>query len=136
MFSIDHIAFSVQDIEKSKAFYVLLGFSLIKEWKSDDLSIHMALIENHENILVELVQHEGCKPLPEYAKNYKANLQYVGIKHLALRVKSVEDALTFLTDKGITNVSAIQIGKLGRAYFFINDPDGNVLEFMQDNNKK
>jgi len=133
MFSIDHIAFSVQNIEKSIDFYKLLGFTIDKEWKSDDLSLQMTLMKNQDNVFIELVYCKGSNLLPEYAKDYKINLNYVGIKHLALRVKSAEEVLTFLIRNNIANHNIIiQTGKLGRKYFFINDPDGTILEFIEE----
>ena len=82
--------------------------------------------------MVELVCCKKQMPLPEYVKDYKANLHHLGIKHLALRARSVEDVRLFLINKGIESISTIQTGKMGRVYFFVSDPDGNMLEFMQD----
>jgi catechol 2,3-dioxygenase-like lactoylglutathione lyase family enzyme len=132
MFSIDHIAFSVKDIEKSISFYKILGFTKTKEWNSDDLALQMVILRNQDNIFIELVYQKESIVMPEYAKDYKENLKHIGIKHLALRVKSATDALDFLINKGINNHSSIQMGKLGRRYFFINDPDDNILEFMEE----
>jgi len=136
MFSIDHIAFSVQDIEKSIDFYKLLGFTKVREWESDNLTMQMCLLKNQDNAFIELVYCKEHNLLPKYAKDYKLNLHHVGIKHLAMRVKSAEQALSFLTDNGIFNHSIIQTGKLGRKYFFINDPDGTILEFIEDKQYK
>jgi len=117
-FVIDHIAFSVQNMEKSVEFYNLFGFGKVREWMSEDLAMQMVLMENSENTLLELVWCKDGKPLPDYAKDYIANLQYIGIKHLALCVQSVDQTLAFLRNNGITNSSDIQIGKLGRKFFF------------------
>jgi catechol 2,3-dioxygenase-like lactoylglutathione lyase family enzyme len=133
VFQVDHISYSVRDIALSIAFYKVLGFNEIKEWQSKDLLLKMSLLKNKENIIIELVSCANSVSLPNYAKDYKDSLRHIGIRHLALKVESVEEAHVFVSSKGVRNISSIQTGKLGRPYFFVNDPDGNVLEFIQGN---
>ena len=138
MFKLDHIAFSVKDLDVSLSFYALLGFQKIRGWDADDNSLRMALLQNNDNVFIELVYCKSSTPLPEHSQNYKKDLEYIGIKHIALRVKSVEKTLTYLQKKGISkfsdisNKSVIATGKMGRKYFFVNDPDGVILEFVED----
>ncbi len=95
-------------------------------------------MQNQENILIELVYCIGSSPIPEHAQDYIKDLQYIGIKHLALRAESLEDALSYLIINGLTRYSdnanqiIIKTGKMGRKYFSIRDPDGVILEFMEE----
>lgn len=132
-FSIDHIAFCVHSITQSIDFYKLLGFDKVKEWRSDSSDMVMVLLKNYENIFIELVFCNDNIPLPEHAKDYRQTLFHIGIKHLALRVESVDSALDYLIRNGIQQHSSIQMGKLGRRYFIIHDPDGAILEFTEEN---
>ena len=131
---IDHIALSVRDIEKSIIFYQMLGFVKFNEWKEDDLSIQMIMLKNNDNNFIELVYLKDNKTLPKHLIDFEDNLYYIGTKHIAFRVKSIEQTLDFLLKHDmIKKHSDITKGKLGRRYFFTYDPNDIVIEFIEDN---
>ena len=130
MFSLDHIALSVVNIEKSISFYKIFGFNKFNEWSSDDGSLRMVMLKNGDEVYIELVHCTNSKQLPDASKNLDSDMFQVGVKHIALRVESVVETIDFLEHNGIFNYSNVLMGKLGRKYFYINDPDGIVLEFI------
>ena len=132
MFLIDHVALSVVDMETSIDFYKMFGFVKFNEWKADDNSLHMVMLKNNNETYMELVCARGSKQLPNSSRDLDLDLFQVGVKHIALRVKSVEEMIGYLNSKSITNYSKIRMGKLGRKYFYINDPNGIVMEFIEE----
>ena len=132
MFSIDHVALSVADMDTSMNFYQLFGFEKFNEWESEDGSLHMVMLRNESNVYLELVYVKDSEQLPERSKDLDLDLIQVGVKHIALRIKSVDEMMRYLDSKGISKYSKIRIGKLGRKYFYINDPNGIVMEFIEE----
>jgi glyoxylase I family protein len=60
------------------------------------------------------------------------DLPRLGIKHFGLKVVDIEDARKNILTLGLANGLEIREGRTGIKYFFVNDPDGNWIEFVQD----
>ena len=92
--TIHHIAIIGSDYEKSKHFYAdLLGFEIIREnyrKERDDYKIDLACGEQEIELFI-------IKDAPARV-NYPEAL---GLRHLAFKVKSVDDAVKELNAKGI-----------------------------------
>ena len=92
--TIHHIAIIGSDYEKSKHFYVdLLGFEIIREnyrKERDDYKIDLACGEQEIELFI-------IKDAPARV-NYPEAL---GLRHLAFKVKSVDDTVKELNAKGI-----------------------------------
>ena len=56
-----------------------------------------------------------------------------GYTHVALEVTSAESALKKLKEQGITITEEVEFE--GAQFFFIRDPDKNVIEFHQPSNR-
>ncbi len=64
---------------------------------------------------------------------YANNLEEVGVKHLALQADDLDIALKDMRDKGYANEDTkITFGRTKVSYFFIQDPDGVWVEFVND----
>jgi glyoxylase I family protein len=61
------------------------------------------------------------------------DLPRIGVKHFGLRVSSITDAKNFIEERGLGTNIEIREGKTGVTYFFIKDPSGILLEFVEDN---
>ena len=92
--TIHHIAIIGSDYEKSKHFYVdLLGFQIIREnyrAERDDYKIDLACGQQEIELFI--------------IKNAPARVNYpeaLGLRHLAFKVKSVDDTVKELNEKGI-----------------------------------
>ena len=132
MFNFHHVSLSVSDIEKSSQFYEALGFMTVYKWKADDNSItiyHLKLGDSY----VELFCYSDYKSAPESTKSLSTDLPVLGVKHFGLKVKSIEDAKTQLVKEGFVKEDIeIKKGRTEILYFFIADPDGILLEVLQD----
>lgn len=130
-FRIHHVAISVTDMQASKAFYGELGFTEAMSWTAPGGSPEIAHLKLGDTLL-ELFWFADHQSAPESAAKLQTDLPRIGAKHFALQVESVEEAKRFVQDKGWTDDVEIVEGKTGVRYFFIPDPSGILLEFVQD----
>lgn len=126
-----HAAISVDDMEVSQEFYGHLGFQVAVEWADPSGSpriCHMKL----GDVLLELFWFADRQPAPESAGRLETDLARVGCKHFALQVDSIIEARQFVEERGLGAGVSIQQGKTGVTYFFIKDPSGILVEFVED----
>lgn len=131
-FQINHIAISVSDAKKSEAFYSFFGFKRFHLWEADDKSLQIVHLTDVNNVILELFCFAAPQELPSSASSTKTDLPILGVKHFGLRVESIEEAKEEIDEQGIIRVTEIIQGKTGPRYFFIKDPDGILVEVMQD----
>lgn len=131
MYCISHVALSVSNLDNSVEFYKKFGFKISREWSAADDSLRIVhLLLN--GLLLELFCYKNFNKSPEYIKNLSTDLPVVGTKHFALGVKSIDEAYSDLLDKCIiTSDKKITLGRLGKKYFFIADPDGILVEIIE-----
>ena len=132
MYSFHHVALSVTDRNRSVAFYNLLGFKQVYFWKSEDGSLTITHLKLGDFIL-ELFCYKEFTSAPDTIHSTKTDLPIVGTKHFGLIVDSIEAAREDLVAKNIVNkeIEIIQ-GRTGPRYFFIEDPDGILVEISED----
>lgn len=130
MFHVDHYAISVKDADKSIDFYKKLNFSLVKDYRAEDGSVRIVHMTNGGFIL-EMFCYPNSDELPEFVKSLNTDLMVKGSKHMGLWVESLEEASDYLKKNGLLEEKpVISQGRLGRAYFFIKDPDGIFVEII------
>ena len=130
MFNYDHVAISVENLEKSLDFYKLLGFKPYKEYHDDDTDIVMLRLGQAR---LEVFHFRDEKQLPEHARDLNTDLKTAGVKHFCLNVKDVAAAKAWLVENGLADEDApIKPGRLGRSYFFIRDPNGILIEIIEE----
>ena len=122
--SIHHIAIIVSDIEKAREFYVQkLGFEVIREnyrAERDDYKIDLACGQQEIELFI--------------IKNAQARVNYpeaLGLRHLAFKVKSVDDTVKELNEKGIETEPVRLDDYTGKKMTFFHDPDGLPLEIHE-----
>ena len=141
-----HININVTDIERSAAFYELLGFKEVDRFHecgtpgldrglgfphTETHARFMALGNNNRETVLDLVQWIE----PEASRTAMA-LNQIGMPRLCLRVKDLDGEVERLKGHGIEFFSEPQtIDTLARNPRFIlfRDPDGVVLEFVELN---
>jgi len=132
MYSIHHTALSVTNRTASVTFYEKLGFKQVHLWQAEDGSLsitHMRL----KDFILELFCYKDFTPAPNTIHATTTDLPVIGTKHIGLRVDSIEAARDDLANKGVVDAStAINQGRTGPRYFFIEDPDGILVEIMED----
>ncbi len=131
MFNVNHIAISVTNMEESINFYKKFGFKPFKEWEAEDESIKINMLKLDDTVLEIFCYQENMK-LPETAKSIATDLPVIGTKHFALGVENIEKAKTFVIQNNICKNIDIKVGRLGKPYFFISDPDGILVEIIEN----
>jgi glyoxylase I family protein len=131
MYSPHHIAFSVSHYRVSVDFYKQLGFTELSFWEADDKSLsitHLSL----GTLILELFCYSDALPAPASIHATATDLPVIGTKHFGLKVASLETARADLAAKGIVAVDIeIKQGKWYN-YFFIEDPDGILVEITDE----
>lgn len=131
MFNFNHVAISVTNAEESIEFYKKFGFKEFKSWKAEDESIKINMLKLN-NIVLEIFCYKVYTKLPETAKTTVTDLPVLGTKHFALGVDNIEEAKEFVIKNEIANDIEIKVGRLGKPYFFIKDPNGILLEIIEE----
>lgn len=129
--SFHHVTISVSDLTETMDFYGKLGFREVRHWRDESGSVfivHLAL----SDYILEVFWYNNHRPASLEA-GLEDDLRVVGIKHFALRVNDIQQALVTLREHGYADAStSVSLGRTGIYYFFIKDPSGNWLEFVQD----
>jgi catechol 2,3-dioxygenase-like lactoylglutathione lyase family enzyme len=121
--SAHHIAIYTRDLARLERFYTqTLGFPVVRRW--DDAGI---VFVDAGGLWLELTRqdapNEGVRP--------HALDQGVGINHLALQVEHIDIIFHELVARGVRALAPPADYKAVRVAFLA-DPDGNVLELIQD----
>lgn len=117
-------------MERSLAFYRQFGFTPALDWTAPGGSPRICHLKLGD-IILELFRFAEHQPAPDSAARLETDLPRVGSKHFALQVGSIEEAKAFVEEKGWAEVTIVD-GRTGVRYFFIPDPDGTLLEFVED----
>jgi glyoxylase I family protein len=132
MYTFHHVCLSVSDRARSVAFYEKLGFGEVYLWEAPDKSLSITHLKNQAMIL-ELFCYADSQPAPESIHDTATDLPVIGTKHFCLQVDSIEAARQDLAAKGMVDANTeIKQGRTGPRFFFIADPDGILVEIMQD----
>ena len=119
-----HWALKVFDMERSLAFYRdRLGFSEMMRLHHDDGSLFLVYLRVTDTQYLELFPRGSGRQAPD--DNTTA------IHHVCLEVESVDATAEALRDAGVTLWRQPKLGLDGNRQAWIQDPDGNRIEFMQ-----
>ena len=138
---LDHINIVVSDLEKTKAFFLLLGFQeddsaeLSGDWISSIVGLrdvrarYVALSLPGSNTNIELIEYEspGSERDPQLS-----NANQIGFRHLALTVDDIAAEVRRLTQAGIEFLSSVQTyEKTGKKLVYFYGPDGILFELAE-----
>ena len=120
----DHVGIRVSDQNRSLAFYRMLGFEVESLGANGDPELI-----NSAGLRIYLVVNGEEQP---GAHNIllDAPVKYPGITHSAFQIRNLDEAMAAVTAAGIRITEGTNETDR-RRYFFIRDPDGNVLEFNE-----
>jgi catechol 2,3-dioxygenase-like lactoylglutathione lyase family enzyme len=128
---LSHIALSVSDLARSKEFYLIhFGFECLDEFSLQQDGLTIALLKK-DSIILELFAFTQSHPLPEYRQSLGSDLSTIGMKHIAFECKGIDTVFRQFQSAGIVMETPIKAFADGRKYFFIKDPDGILIEFIE-----
>lgn len=122
MFSFDHIAISVTNLERSIDFYQKLGFILDNQFNDGD---YKWATLNLNEISLEIF----C-----YNKNnnkYSGDLSKTGVHHFALKTKNIDKCIQTIKEI-YTGEIEVYYGDLNRKSFWIKDPDNIEIQIIEE----
>ncbi len=130
MFNFNHVTISVDNLENTLKFYKKFGFEKHKEYHDENVDIVMLKLEN---MILEIFHYQKKNALPEHSKNLGVDLQTIGNKHFGLGVKNIMEAKKFVENNKLNDGEiTINKGRLGKPYFFIKDPNGILMEIIEE----
>ena len=130
MFNFNHVTISVDNLENTLNFYKKFGFIIHKEYHDENVDIVMLKLNN---MILEIFHYIENNKLPEHSKNLNIDLKTIGNKHFGLGVKNIEMAKKFIEENKLNDDEIIiNKGRLGKPYFFIKDPDGILMEIIEE----
>lgn len=120
-----HVAIIASDYTKSKLFYTqILGAEIIEETYRAERESYKLDLRFADGSQIELFSF----PNPPKRPNAP---EACGLRHLAFRVKDVQQAVEFLA-KNAVECEPIRVDNLtGKRFTFFKDPDGLPLEFYE-----
>lgn len=121
-----HIAITVADISATKVFYTTIGFTVKEDIYAEEKKRHFLLLEGY-GLEIEVFHFDDQVT----NQNYQANLQIVGLQHIALPVEQLEEKKAQLLEKGINLLKDINVSSLGVKNLTITDPSGIIIEFFE-----
>jgi len=121
---INHLGIRITHLETSRAFYEKLGFDFIAGPLGPE---PVAIMEHPSGININFILNgDGeCKDniLMDVAD------KHTGITHVALEITDYDSAMAQVKKLGINITGEVEFE--GAKFFFIRDPDRNVIEFHQ-----
>ena len=121
---INHIGLRVRDLEITRAFYEQLGFEFIIGPIGPE---PVAIMEHPSGVNINFILNASDDASE---KNILMDVpeRHTGYSHISLEIKDREAVLKKLNDLKIPITETVELED-GTYFFFIRDPDGNVIEF-------
>lgn len=130
MFNFNHVTISADNLEKTLNFYKKFGFIDHKEYHDKNVDIVMLKLNN---MILEIFHYIENNKLPDHSKELNIDLKTIGNKHFGLGVKDIEMAKKFVEENKLNDDEIIiNRGRLGKPYFFIKDPNGILMEIIEE----
>lgn len=112
---LDHIHFTVRDLEEAIVFYEKLGFKLERRLDHDGESAQLRISPGGVVIDIHLAK----------------TVENPGYNHFAISVEEMDAALKKLQDQGFKVDGPIDVATTGRRLATIRDPSGFLLQLVE-----
>lgn len=121
---INHLGLRVKNLEVSRNFYEKLGFIFIAGPVGPE---PVAIMEHPSGVNINFILNADT----ECKENILMDTprKHTGYTHVALEVNNAATALQSVKELGINITGEVEFE--GAKFFFIRDPDSNVIEFHQ-----
>lgn len=135
--SFDHMSINVADFDAAVDWYTSkLGFVVDIAWRVDALDgKRLAYLSNGDTIIELVAADENGSGLSP-AASFPEHFGRTGYGHLCFQVASVDNMLLALEGRGVPTFVAAETYPLDGTVYerrvgFIQDPEGNVIEFAE-----
>lgn len=120
-----HVAFRVNDLEKSVAFYSAIGFPEMLRLLDENGDPWIVYHKINDNLYLELFPGGTGKPVPEDSET--------GLMHFCLTVENADQAEADLAEVGIALMRPRKTTRSidGNWGMWISDPDGHRIEIQE-----
>ena len=121
---INHVGLRVRSLELAKSFYEKLGFNFIAGPIGPE---PVAIMEHPTGININFILNASNDASPGNVL-MDVPKKHTGFTHIALEITDKKAVELHLKEAGIPITETVELPD-GTAFFFIRDPDGNVIEF-------
>ena len=121
-----HLGIRVHDLERSRQFYEKLGFEFILGPVRPE---PVAILKHPAGVEINLVLNASEATADNVLMDVES--KHAGYTHVALAVRSVDDACTMFAEAGIELSGGPNNYPNGARGVFVRDPDRNVVELYQ-----
>ena len=122
---INHVGLRVRDLDVSREFYGKLGFVFLAGPVGPE---PVAIVEHPSGVNINLILN-ASQDAPKKNVLMEESIKYPGYTHVALEISNYQSAISRINELGIPVTGEVKFN--GAQFFFIRDPDGNVIEFHQ-----
>ncbi|MGB0553543.1 MAG: VOC family protein [Alphaproteobacteria bacterium] len=123
---INHVGLRIRDLERSRAFYEVLGFEFIVGPIGPE---PVAVMEHPSGVNINFILNAGDDASADNIL-MDVSAKHTGYTHIALEISDRESVKQQLTKASVSITETVELPD-GAVFFFIRDPDGNVIEFHQ-----
>ena len=123
---INHVGLRVRDLHTARAFYEKLGFEFIVGPIGPE---PVAVMEHPTGININFILNASADA-SETNLLMDAPEKHTGFTHIALEITDRVSVERQLVEAGIPITETVELPD-GTVFFFVRDPDGNVIELHQ-----
>lgn len=122
----NHVGLRVRSLETARQFYEKIGFEFIVGPIGPE---PVAIMEHPSGININFILN-ASKDSPRVNLLMDVAAKHTGFTHIALEVDDLQAVERAIQDAGIEITESVSLPD-GTQFFFVRDPDDNVLEFHQ-----
>ena len=123
---INHVGLRVRSLDAARQFYEKLGFDFIVGPIGPE---PVAIMTHPSGININFILN-ASEDTPRVNLLMDVAAKHTGITHIALEVDDLKTVERAIHDAGIEITETVKLPD-GTEFFFVRDPDQNVLEFHQ-----
>ncbi len=123
---INHVGLRVRDLETARAFYEKLGFEFIVGPIGPE---PVAVMEHPTGININFILN-ASEDASDKNLLMDVSEKHTGFTHIALEITDRQEVKQHLESVDISITETVELPD-GTVFFFIRDPDGNVIELHQ-----
>jgi lactoylglutathione lyase len=121
---INHVGLRVNDLEVTRTFYEKFGFLFLVGPVGPE---PVAIMEHPSGVNINFILNANTNSSENVLMDIAE--KHTGFTHIALEVSNAESAKREIISLGVKITEEVEYE--GAKFFFIRDPDGNVIEFHQ-----